>query len=193
MLRVQHRVVLHQVRRGRGLADVASAPTAASAEKRLHSTDIAFKPTEGGWGFNSTFATGYDRCVARRFPLLASAQSSRDVAVDRRVTLTLRATCHVIITGFSPKKTSPRLRSRQRRLRLRQWPLASRSRPSMLRFDSGPLRSSSTTKPPRARGNGRSDDRGAGLAYARACHAERRMHHALHSESHWGRKLESHG
>lgn len=39
----------------------ASTPSAAPSEKRLHSSDIAFKPTEGGWGFNSSFANGYDR------------------------------------------------------------------------------------------------------------------------------------
>mmetsp|Transcript_19999 Transcript_19999/g.67243 ORF Transcript_19999/g.67243 Transcript_19999/m.67243 type:complete len:116 (-) Transcript_19999:255-602(-) len=33
----------------------------SSGEKRLHSTDIAFKPTEGGWGYNNSFASGYDR------------------------------------------------------------------------------------------------------------------------------------
>lgn len=30
----------------------------------LHSSDIAFKPTVGGWGFNSSFANGYDRIFA---------------------------------------------------------------------------------------------------------------------------------
>jgi len=40
----------------RGFAEAASG-----GDKRLHSTDIAFKPTEGGWGFNSSFANGYDR------------------------------------------------------------------------------------------------------------------------------------
>lgn len=29
--------------------------------KSLHSSDIAFKPTVGGWGFNSSFANGYER------------------------------------------------------------------------------------------------------------------------------------
>lgn len=39
---------------------------AASGEKRLHSTDIAFKPTEGGWGFNNRFASGYDRIFSKQ-------------------------------------------------------------------------------------------------------------------------------
>ena len=36
----------------------------ADGDKSLHSSDIAFKPTVGGWGFNSSFANGYDRIFA---------------------------------------------------------------------------------------------------------------------------------
>ncbi|KAJ1638573.1 hypothetical protein T492DRAFT_942585 [Pavlovales sp. CCMP2436] len=43
----------------RGLADAPSGDKGSGPS--LHSSDIAFKPTEGGWGFNSKFESGYDR------------------------------------------------------------------------------------------------------------------------------------
>ena len=46
----------------------APAPAAAPApapSDRLHSTDIAFKPTEDGWGYNKRYADSWDRIFAR--------------------------------------------------------------------------------------------------------------------------------
>lgn len=52
----------------------------ADGDKSLHSSDIAFKPTVGGWGFNSTFANGYDRIFAesnaKAEPQLAKADAA---------------------------------------------------------------------------------------------------------------------
>ncbi|KAG8462076.1 hypothetical protein KFE25_011526 [Diacronema lutheri] len=58
----------------RGFAEAASG-----GDKRLHSTDIAFKPTEGGWGFNSSFANGYDRIFAKAAPAAAKASLSEQI------------------------------------------------------------------------------------------------------------------
>lgn len=46
------------------LATRVSVRGMADGDKSLHSSDIAFKPTVGGWGFNSSFANGYDRIFA---------------------------------------------------------------------------------------------------------------------------------
>ena len=52
----------------------------ADGDKSLHSSDIAFKPTVGGWGFNSSFANGYDRIFAdsnaKAEPQIAKAEAA---------------------------------------------------------------------------------------------------------------------
>ena len=44
-----------------GKAAEAPAPASApSSEKRLHSSDIAFKPTTDGWGYSHVYGSGWD-------------------------------------------------------------------------------------------------------------------------------------
>ena len=43
----------------------APRPRPPAPSDRLHSTDIAFKPTEDGWGYNKRYADSWDRIFAR--------------------------------------------------------------------------------------------------------------------------------
>ncbi|KAJ1456494.1 hypothetical protein M885DRAFT_169182 [Pelagophyceae sp. CCMP2097] len=48
-------------------APAAAAPAAAPpGEKRLHSTDIAFKPTEDGWGYSPKYSSAYDKIFNKK-------------------------------------------------------------------------------------------------------------------------------
>ena len=54
------------VRRGLCDAPKADAPKAdAPKADSLHSSDIAFKPTEDGWGYTNRYASGWDRIFAK--------------------------------------------------------------------------------------------------------------------------------
>ena len=53
-------------------APAASAPASAPASEsaapsdRLHSTDIAFKPTTDGWGYSRVYASGWDNIFKKK-------------------------------------------------------------------------------------------------------------------------------
>ena len=53
-------------------AAAATPPKAAPAEKKStptdskHSTDIAFKPTDGGWGYNPRYSNSWDNIFGKK-------------------------------------------------------------------------------------------------------------------------------
>ena len=50
-----------------GKAAEAPAPASApSSEKRLHSSDIAFKPTTDGWGYSHVYGSGWDNIFKKK-------------------------------------------------------------------------------------------------------------------------------
>ena len=52
-----------------GKAAEAPAPSSSSApssEKRLHSSDIAFKPTTDGWGYSHVYGSGWDNIFKKK-------------------------------------------------------------------------------------------------------------------------------
>ena len=51
---------------GSSTAGSSSTSSTDSAPKdRIHSTDLAFKPNDDGWGYTKTYAAGWDRIFAK--------------------------------------------------------------------------------------------------------------------------------
>lgn len=59
-------------------AGLSPAATETSGESSMHSSDIAFKPTIGGWGYNPQFATNFDDIFGKKKP--RSAAPAKPVA-----------------------------------------------------------------------------------------------------------------
>ena len=45
-----------------------STSSESSGKSSLHSSDIAFKPTDDGWGYTKSYASGWDRIFAGQAP-----------------------------------------------------------------------------------------------------------------------------
>ena len=44
----------------------SSSSSSPSSGERLHSTDIAFKPTEDGWGYSPRYSSNFDRIFGNK-------------------------------------------------------------------------------------------------------------------------------
>jgi len=42
----------------------------------LHSTDIAFKPTDNGWGYSPKFSSNYDAIFGKKEPAVQATQGT---------------------------------------------------------------------------------------------------------------------
>ena len=47
-------------------ADTASSTASSAAEDRLHSTDIAFKPNQDGWGATRRYSKNHERIFGKK-------------------------------------------------------------------------------------------------------------------------------
>mmetsp|Transcript_13615 Transcript_13615/g.42984 ORF Transcript_13615/g.42984 Transcript_13615/m.42984 type:complete len:149 (-) Transcript_13615:147-593(-) len=79
-------------------AAAASTPSESStktksSEDRLHSTDIAFKPTEDGWGYSPQYSENWDRIFGGNTAAKGKspqATENKPVSIDPRDLLVMR-------------------------------------------------------------------------------------------------------